>query len=123
MIPSRGIVELNVSIAVSEGEEGILKGDEIKVLIVDPGDAGDGVGAEEGGSQLLEERAREGGGQVEVEGVIEMARYVGGEALEVGGRGADEVDSGDVGNGLAILVDEEIEGDAMLAQVLDVDQW
>lgn len=42
--------------------------------------------------------------------------------MEVGGSRADEVDGGDVGDGLARFVDEEEESDAVLAEVFDVDE-
>lgn len=47
---------------------------------------------------------------------------VGDDAVDIVGSRLNEVESGDVGDGLAVLVDEEVKGDAVLAEVLDVDE-
>jgi len=57
-----------------------------------------------------------------VEALVECFRRVRNDALHVGLVRLDEVHRRNVVNGLAILVDEEVEGYAVLAEVLDVDQ-
>ena len=57
-----------------------------------------------------------------MEALVERFGGVGNDALHVGLVGLDEINCGNVVNGLAILVDEGVEGDAVLAEVLDVDQ-
>lgn len=57
-----------------------------------------------------------------MEALVEGSRSVRNDALHVGLVRLNEIDSGNVVNGFAILVDEEVEGDAVLAEVLDVDQ-
>lgn len=71
---------------------------------------------------MFEERARDGGGEVEVEGVVERLGGVGDDPVDVGLSGLDEVDGGDVADGFAVLVDEEVEGDSVFAEILDVDE-
>lgn len=75
------------------------------------------------GGEVLEERPGYGGGEIEVEGVVKRSGGVRDDALHVMRRGLEEVYGGDVVYGIAILINEEIEGDAMLTQVLNVDQW
>lgn len=58
-----------------------------------------------------------------MESVVEGTRGIGDDPLDVGRVGLHEVHGGDVVNRLPILVDEEVEGHAVLAQVLHVDQW
>lgn len=82
----------------------------------------DGVLLEGPPREILEEGAREGGREVQVEGVVEAAAGVGGDPFNVVGSGTDEVDGGDVGHLLSLLVDAEVEGDAMLPEVVDADQ-
>lgn len=74
------------------------------------------------GGKILQERSGYRGGEIEVEGVVERSGSVGEDALHIGRRGLEEVDGGNVVNGIAILIKEKVEGDAMLTQVLDVDQ-
>lgn len=74
------------------------------------------------GCEVLEERAGYGGGEVEVEGVIKRSGGVGHDALHVMRCRLEEVDGGDVVDGIPILIDEEIERDSVLPQILDVDQ-
>lgn len=80
------------------------------------------VGIESAGCEIFEQGARNRRREVEVEGIVERSGGVGGDAVNVGLSGSDEVDGGDVVDGLAVLVDEEVEGNAVLAEVLDVDQ-
>lgn len=108
---------------MGEGEEIWFKGDEFEVLIIDLGEAGEGVRGEGGGCEVFEEGAREGGGEVEVEGVVEGDRGIAGDAADVGRGGLEEVDGGNVGDRLAIrLIDEEVKGDSVLSKVLNMDQ-
>lgn len=58
-----------------------------------------------------------------MEGVVQRARCVGDDPLEVVVGGLNEVHGGDVVNGVAILVDEEVECDTVFAKILDMDQW
>lgn len=57
-----------------------------------------------------------------MERVVEGPRGVGDDAVHIWRGGLEEVDSWDVVDGIAILIKEEVEGDTMLTQVLDVDQ-
>jgi hypothetical protein len=52
---------------------------------------------------------------------VEPRGSVGGDAVGVGGRGADEVDRGRVGDLLPRLVDVEVEGNAVLAEVANAE--
>lgn len=80
------------------------------------------VGIESAGCEIFEQGARNRRREVEVEGIVERSGGIGSDAVNVGLSGSDEVDGGDVVDGLAVLVDEEVEGNAVLAEVLDVDQ-
>lgn len=57
-----------------------------------------------------------------MESLVEGARRVGDDSLDVGLIWLNEVNGRDVVNGFAIFVDEEVEGDAVFTKVLDVDQ-
>lgn len=57
-----------------------------------------------------------------MKGIVEGIGGVKDDAAEVVGSWLDEVEGGDVGDGLAVLVDEEVKSDAVLAEVLDVDE-
>jgi hypothetical protein len=117
-----GVVEGNVGARVGEGEEVVLERDEVEVLIREAGDAVGRAGGGGGGGEAVEERARECGGEVEVEGCVERGGGVCGDAVGVGLGGTEEVDGGGVGDLLARLVDGEVEGDAVLAEVSDAEQ-
>ena len=58
-----------------------------------------------------------------MEALVERFGRVRNDALHVGNVGLDEINRGNVVNRFSILVDEEVEGHAVLAEVLDVDQW
>ena len=83
---------------------------------------GDTVGRAGCTGEVVEEQTWEGGGEVEVEGCVERGGGVCGDAVGVGLGGAEEVDGGGVGDLLARLVDGEVEGDAVLAEVGDAEQ-
>ena len=117
-----GVVEGDVGARVGEGEEVVLERDELEVLVGEAGDAVRRAGGGGGGGEAVEERARECGGEVEVEGCVERGGGVCGDAVGVGLGGAEEVDGGGVGDLLARLVDGEVEGDAVLAEVGDAEQ-
>lgn len=57
-----------------------------------------------------------------MECVIESSGGVGDDTLNVMRRRLEEVHRGDIVHRVPILVEEEVEGDAMLAQVLDMDE-
>ena len=57
-----------------------------------------------------------------MEGIVEGIGGVEDDAADVVGSGLDEVEGRDVEDGLAVLVDEEVKGNAVLAEVLDVDE-
>lgn len=57
-----------------------------------------------------------------MEGIIEPSGGVSDDALHILRRRAEEVDGGDVVDGIPILIDEEIERDSVLPQILNVDQ-
>ena len=87
-----------------EREEVGREDEEVEVLIKDLLDALDRAVAGDGFGELLEERAREGRGEVDVGGGVEVLGEVGGDAADVGLGGRDEVDGGDVGEGGAFGV-------------------
>lgn len=57
-----------------------------------------------------------------MEGIIKPSGGVSDDALHVLRRRTEEVDGGDVVDGIPILIDEEIERDSVLPQILNVDQ-
>lgn len=57
-----------------------------------------------------------------MKGVVQKLGGVGNDALDVGVGWLDKVDGRNVVDWFAILVDEEVEGDAVLAEVLYVDE-
>lgn len=57
-----------------------------------------------------------------MKGIVERFRGVGNDPLDVEVIRADKIHSGDIVNGLAVFVDEEVEGNAVLAEVLHVDE-
>lgn len=57
-----------------------------------------------------------------MKGIVEGIGGVKDDAAEVVGSWLDVVEGGDVRDGLAVLVDEEVKSDAVLAEVLDVDE-
>ncbi|KAI8565829.1 hypothetical protein RHMOL_Rhmol03G0291800 [Rhododendron molle] len=63
---------------------------------------------------------RNKGREIELERIVERSGG-GGDEVDVGQNGLDEVDYGDVVDGLVVLVDEEVEGNAVLPEILDVD--
>ena len=60
------------------------------------------------GCEVFKERAGYGGGEVKVEGVIKRSGCVGDDPLHVLWCRLEEVDGGDVEDGIPILIDEEI---------------
>lgn len=57
-----------------------------------------------------------------MERIIKRVRGVGNDALNVEVSRSDEIDSRNIVNGLAILVNEEIESNAVLTEILHVNQ-
>lgn len=57
-----------------------------------------------------------------MEGVVESLGSVGDDPVDVGVSGLNEVDGGDVADGFAVFVNEEVEGDSVFTEILDVDQ-
>lgn len=57
-----------------------------------------------------------------MEGIVKRSGAVGDDVLNVLRRRTEEVDGGDVVDGIPILIDEEIERDSVLPQILNVDQ-
>lgn len=57
-----------------------------------------------------------------MEGVIERSGGVGDDSLQVLRRRLEEVDGRYIVDGIPILINEKIEGDSVLAQILDMDQ-
>lgn len=57
-----------------------------------------------------------------MEGVVESLGSVGYDPVDVGVSGLNEVDGGDVADGFAVFVNEEVEGDSVFTEILDVDQ-
>lgn len=86
------------------------------------GDPLDGVGVEGPRGKILEQRAWDGGREVEVKIIVKRAGGIGNDPLNIGRGGLEEIDGRDVMDGLAVLVDEEVKGNPMFAQILDVDQ-
>lgn len=72
--------------------------------------------------QRLQLLARQLGGEVEVVGVIQGGRQVGHDAGGAVRAGGHKVYGRDVGDGLAVGVQGEVQGDAVPAQVLDAEQ-
>lgn len=58
-----------------------------------------------------------------MEAIIERAGGVSNDPLNVGMAGLDKVHSGNIVNGFAVLVNEEVKGHTMLTKVLNMDQW
>lgn len=58
-----------------------------------------------------------------MEGVVKPSGSVGDNTMHVVRRRLEEVDGGDVVHRIPILIKEKVEGDSMLTQVLNVDQW
>lgn len=57
-----------------------------------------------------------------MEGIVKRVGGIGNDTLYIKMGGLDEVDSRNIVDGFAILVDEEVEGNAVFTEVLDVNQ-
>lgn len=57
-----------------------------------------------------------------MEGIIKRLGGISNDTLYIKMGGLDEVDSRNIMDGLAILIDKEVEGNAVFTEVLDVNQ-
>ena len=106
-----GAVHLPVRLlAHAEAEEVGFAHDEVEILIVHLTDALRRVGLRRLGGKLLQERPRDGGQEVDVGGRIAPDLQVPRDVFQIGGRGLDEIDDGNVGDGMALAVDVSADG-------------
>lgn len=107
----------------AEGKEARLEGNERQVLVKDLRDAlRRGVAGGDAG-QAVEQRQGDVAHKVDVQAVVQALAGIGCDAIDVGVALRDKVDGGDVGDGLALCLDHEMQCDAVLAQVVDAEQW
>lgn len=66
------------------------------------------IGIQRSRCEIFKQRPRDRGGEIEVKRIVERSRSVGYDTLDVEVSGADEVNGGNIVDGLPILVDEEV---------------
>ena len=117
-----GVVELHVGIREPQREQRGLQGHEREVLVKQLPDPLHAAIADGGVGQLLHQLGGKGGGEVEVHGLVQSVLGVLGEKLHVGLGGRQEVNCGDIRDALALRLDEQVQCDAVFAQIADPEQ-
>mmetsp|Transcript_44239 Transcript_44239/g.139567 ORF Transcript_44239/g.139567 Transcript_44239/m.139567 type:complete len:219 (-) Transcript_44239:175-831(-) len=116
------VVERHVGVVHPQREEVVPQRHEVNVLIHYLDDAMERVCLRHRACQTVQRVLRDGGAPVQVHAVVEAARAVAGDALDVLDAGLDEVDRCRILHRLTVRMKVEMEGHPMPAEIRDLEE-